>query len=69
VDLPQLNWRGGIDGLFLRTDQTYLDFAIMKGKDLRPEHGGIGNTDQLKQVIIIVSGDNKNQGPSGEPLI
>ena len=55
--------QGRVDGLLFGTDQTYLDFTIMEGKDLWTEHGCISDSNQLEQpVIIIIPGNNKKPG-------
>jgi len=45
---------GCIYCLFFRTDQSYLNAPIMKGKDLRSEHGSIGYTNQLESTIFSI---------------
>ncbi len=38
-------YQRGVNGLFFRADETDLHFAFLQGKHLRPEHGGIRDTD------------------------
>ena len=40
--------QGGVDGLLLRADQADLHLAVLQGEDLGPEHGGVGDADELE---------------------
>ncbi len=58
----------GVNGLFFRTDQAHLDFAIAEGEHLGPEHRGVGDAHQLELALPTrLRAMMKNHGPSGEP--
>ena len=55
--------QGGVDGLLFRADQADLHLVVLHRKDLRPQHGGIGNADQLELIVVhIVAGDDEEPG-------
>ena len=55
--------QGGVDGLLLGADQADLHLAVLQGKDLGPEHGGVGDADELEAVPVGVGpGDDEEPG-------
>src|SRR4030067_2827620 len=51
---------GGIDGLLFRADKADRNLALLKCKDLRSQHRGIGDADQLELLVPhIGTGNNK----------
>ena len=55
-----------VDGLLFRTDQPHLHFPVGKGEDLGPQHGRVGDADQLKAFLVrVVAGDDEEPGPVG----
>ena len=56
-------FQGSVYGLFFRTYQPHLHLALMEGKDLGSEHGGICNSDELQTRILgVIPGNNKKPG-------
>ena len=60
--------QGGVDGLLLRADQADLHLAaVRQGEDLRPQHGRVGDAQQLElRSSGWLRAMMKNHGPSGE---
>ena len=58
--------QGGVDGLLFGADQADLHFAVLQGEDLGPEHGGVGDADELETVFVrVVPGDDEEPGAVG----
>jgi len=58
-----------VDGLLLGSDQADLDVSLRQGENLGPEHGGVGDAEQLENPSFgVVAGDDEEPGPVGRAM-
>ena len=59
----------GVDGLLLRADQADRDLALLKREDLRPQHRGVGDADQLELARLgQAAGDDEEPRAVGRAV-